>query len=120
MSWTDYTAAPPEGTFVCPVQEVTGAITRMVETPAGRFPLLLVRTGAGLHAYVNACPHQYLPLDYRSGQVLSADGAKLLCSVHGAQFEAVTGKVLSGAECGLDPVPVYEREGRVLIGFPPA
>ncbi|MGO4852152.1 Rieske 2Fe-2S domain-containing protein [Phaeovulum sp. W22_SRMD_FR3] len=116
MSWTDYAAAPPAGTFVCFSQEVTGVVTRTVETAAGRFPLVLLRSGAGLRAYVNACPHQYLPLDYRSGQLLSADGAKLMCSAHGAQFDAATGAAIAGADCGLDAVPLIEDGDRILIG----
>jgi nitrite reductase/ring-hydroxylating ferredoxin subunit len=116
MSWTDYPSAPPAGTLVCQGYEVTSVMTRLIETTAGTFPLLLLRSPMGLRAYVNACPHQYLPLDYRSQSLLSADGARLMCSAHGAQFDAETGEVLTGAECGLDAVPVIEVDGLILIG----
>jgi nitrite reductase/ring-hydroxylating ferredoxin subunit len=115
MGWTDYPSAPPAGTPVCRADAVSGVKTCVITTAAGNFPLLLLRGALGLRAYVNACPHQYLPLDYRSQNLLSADGAKLLCSAHGAEFDAETGSVLAGADCGLDAVPVIEADGMILI-----
>ncbi len=116
MSWTDYSSAPPRGTWICAAEDVGETASLIVKSAAGELPLLLLRTGAGLRAYVNACPHQFLPLDYRGAQVLSADGSKLLCTAHGASFDATTGAPLSGADCGLDGVPVVERAGHVWIG----
>jgi nitrite reductase/ring-hydroxylating ferredoxin subunit len=116
MSWTDYLSAPPAGTPVCRADEVCGVKTCVITTAAGHFPLLLLRRADGLRAYVNACPHQYLPLDYRSQSLLSADRTRLMCSAHGAHFDAGTGAVLSGADCGLDAVPLVEAAGLILIG----
>ncbi|WP_089173015.1 Rieske 2Fe-2S domain-containing protein [Bosea sp. AS-1] len=118
-AWRDYSSAPPAGALVCESDWVGEGAARclMVESAAGAFPLLLLRRGGAVSAYVNACPHQYLPLDYRSGNVLSADGARLLCSAHGAVFDAATGGCLSGDGADLlDPVPVVEREGLIRIG----
>lgn len=118
MSWTEYSSAPPPGTTVCPRSLVRGATTLVLRTERGAFPLLLVETAAGLRGYVNACPHQYLPLDYRSQQVLSADGTMLLCSAHGAQFDAVSGAGIGGEGlgCALDSVPLHEVDGQIFIG----
>ena len=117
MSWTDYSSAPAPGTSLCPEAEVTGARTMTVTTERGDFPLLLVRTDLGVKAYVNACPHQYLPLDYRGQQILSADGTRLLCTSHGAAFDAATGEGVAGEGlgCALDAVPLEVRDGQVLI-----
>ncbi|AUH64001.1 Rieske (2Fe-2S) protein [Paracoccus zhejiangensis] len=116
MAWTDYSTAPAPGTPIATLSEVSGAMTLMLDGPQGEFPLLLVRAGEAVHAYVNACPHQYLPLDYRGPQILSADGAKLMCTGHGAMFEAATGEPLSGADCALDRVPLVVEGGLILIG----
>ncbi len=118
MSWRDYASAPEPGTEICDRAALRGALSVLVETEAGRFPLLLVETAAGLRGYVNACPHQYLPLDHRGGGLLSADGARLMCSMHGAQFDAETGIGVAGTGlgCGLDPVPLALRGDRVVIG----
>ncbi len=118
-AWRAYASAPPAGALVCASDEVAEVRARclIIRSGAGSFPLLLLRRGGVVRAFVNACPHQYLPLDYRSDAILSADGRRLLCSAHGAAFDAATGSCLSGdgAE-GLDPVPVIEVDGRILIG----
>lgn len=115
MAWTDYSTAPDPGTPVGPAN-MTGATTLTLITDKGEFPLLLVRAGDRVHAYVNACPHQYLPLDYRGPQILSADGARLMCTGHGAQFDAATGDPLAGADCALDRVPLTLDGDLLRIG----
>ena len=115
MSWTDYSTAPDPGTPVAALADVTGARTLTLTTVRGEFPLLLVRAGRRVHAYVNACPHQYLPLDYRGPQILSADGARLMCTGHGAMFDAATGEPVSGADCALDRVPVVIEGDMIVI-----
>lgn len=115
MSWTDYSTAPAPGTPICKAEDIRGVLSLPVTTAKGSFPLLLVRLGDQLRAYVNACPHQYLPLDYRGNQLLSADGTKLMCTAHGARFDILTGEVVEGADCGLDRVPVAVVDGNVFI-----
>ncbi|MBU3030535.1 Rieske (2Fe-2S) protein [Paracoccus marinaquae] len=116
MSWTDYSSAPAPGTPICAEAGITAVHPLTIRSERGEFPLILLRDGDKLRAYVNACPHQYLPLNYRGEQLLSADGAMLLCTNHGARFDISTGRVIEGADCGLDPVPVSIAEGMVVIG----
>jgi nitrite reductase/ring-hydroxylating ferredoxin subunit len=71
-----------------------------------------------VHAFVNACPHQYLPLDHRGDSILSADGAVIRCTNHGAGFCFSTGHGVEGLgiDQKLDVVPVRIDElGRVVI-----
>ncbi|MBM9596165.1 Rieske (2Fe-2S) protein [Roseitranquillus sediminis] len=121
MTWTDYSSAPEVGTPICARAAVRGALAVAVETASGAFPLLLVETAAGVRAYVNACPHQYLPLDHRGPQVLSIDGRRLTCSNHEAQFDAESGEGVAGhgLGCHLDAVPVHEADGMLRIGAGP-
>lgn len=84
MAWTDYSSAPAPGTRVCVATGITGVHPLTVTTDRGSFPMIVLRDGDVLRAYVNACPHQYLPLDYRGEMLLSADGLRLLCTAHGA------------------------------------
>ena len=112
MSWRDISTAPDPGTVVCELDQVEGV--RAFDLSG--FPLLVIRDAAGLRGFVNLCPHQYLPLDYRGDQLLSADGARLICTSHQAQFDATTGEVHGGpASCGLDPVPLREQNGKIAI-----
>ena len=82
-----------------------------------RDAVLVLRRGAQVRAYRNLCPHHWLPLTYRSSKVLTADGARLRCSNHGAEFSVEDGRPLSDAlPCGLEPVPVQvDPEGRVVL-----
>ncbi|MDM7255300.1 MAG: Rieske 2Fe-2S domain-containing protein [Paracoccus sp. (in: a-proteobacteria)] len=112
MNWRDFPRAPAPGTALCPRAAVKGTLT----LDLNGFPVLIVESPAGLRAYVNACPHQFLPLDHRAPGVLSADGARLICSSHQAVFDAATGAVLGGPapDC-LDAIPISLRDGVLYI-----
>ena len=80
--------------------------------------VLVVRRGTELRAYLDLCPHQYLPLTWRGGRVLSADGERLRCSNHGAEFAAADGRGISGpgSACGLTRVPLrVDADGTVRV-----
>ena len=120
MNWKDLSSAPEKGTFVANAIDVPkGATSLQVLSVAGAFPMILVRRPDRFFAYVNACPHQYLPLDYRGPQILSAAGDQLMCTSHGAMYDLETGVGTSGHGLGssLDSVPLeLTDDGRILIG----
>lgn len=114
-AWSTVPGAPAPGTRICALADLTDGIKSL---DLDGFPLILVQSHQGLRAYVNACPHQFLPLDWRSGRVLSPDGAVLRCSNHDAGFDASTGRGFDGlgAGCRLDPVPLHIKGGDIFIG----
>ena len=77
------------------------------------YPILLARRGDAVRAFVNACPHQYLPLNYRGEKLLSADGRTLRCTNHSAGFDAESGEGVEGlgVGCALDRIPVSVTPG---------
>jgi len=84
--------------------------------------VLLLRRGPEVRAWRNLCPHQWLPLTYRSPKILSADGRRLRCSNHGAAFRVEDGSPVGASitPCGLEAVPVHlDGEGRTVIGRKP-
>jgi nitrite reductase/ring-hydroxylating ferredoxin subunit len=104
------------GTVLGLLQDITdGEVTERSVDPLGS--VLLLRRGADVRAWRNLCPHQWLPLTYRSDRILSADGTRLRCSNHGAEFSADDGRPLAATlPCGLEPVPVHvDPEGRVVL-----
>ncbi|GLK64410.1 Rieske 2Fe-2S domain-containing protein (plasmid) [Paracoccus kondratievae] len=115
MSWRDYASAPPAGTDICAEADLDRIRCLTVESDNGHFPLLLVRLTEEIRAYVNACPHHYLPLDHLGDSILSADGRRLMCSVHGATFDIASGAAVQGTDCGLDPVPLMISNGMIRI-----
>ncbi len=118
MQWTDLSTAPAVGTPLGAPPN-SGALCLVVSTDRGDYPLILAQTGAGIRAWVNACPHQFLPLNYRSESILSADGTRLICSNHEAVFDAATGIGTGGfgIGCELIEVPVHiDPDGQARIG----
>lgn len=80
-------------------------------------PIMVVRQGDDLFAYVNSCPHVGVPLDWEPGRFLSRDGAYILCSTHGASFEIRTGFCVAGPCSGdfLTPVSLIKSQGHLVF-----
>lgn len=117
-AWQSFPHAPPLGTRICASRDTPQ--TGVKSFNLNGFPLILVASADGLRAYVNACPHQFLPLDWRSVAILSEDAETLRCSNHDAGFDACTGAGIDGLGqgCALDPVPVNSVNGALFIGTP--
>lgn len=115
-AWKSYPNAPASGTDICNVSEIRDLNTLTIDL--GGFPLLIVHQNDQLHAFVNACPHQYLPLDYKGDKLLSSDGTMLRCTNHSASFDIETGEGVEGLGigCNLDIVPIrITRNNRIVI-----
>jgi nitrite reductase/ring-hydroxylating ferredoxin subunit len=116
--WKSYRGAPREGTLLCRADEIADDSTKSLALDCGKFPVLLVKSAGVVRAFVNACPHQYLPLDYRGHKLLSADSTIIRCTNHGAGFRLVDGIGVEGYGIGraLDAIPVsVDGEGWVRI-----
>lgn len=83
-------------------------------------PAFVVRHRGIVRGYLNRCAHVALELDWREGEFFDADGHDLICSAHGAVYDAANGRCLGGP-CGGAPLValrLVEREGRVyFLGF---
>jgi nitrite reductase/ring-hydroxylating ferredoxin subunit len=114
-AWKSYRGAPAPGSSICALADVPEGGTLCL-APGG-FPLVLVRAGDGVQGFVNACPHQYLPLDHRGDRLLSSDGAVLRCTNHAAGFSATTGEGVEGLGLGerLDAVPLVVTDGEIRV-----
>jgi nitrite reductase/ring-hydroxylating ferredoxin subunit len=80
-------------------------------------PAFAVRCGDRVYAYLNECAHAGLELDWLPGEFFDSSGLYLICSAHGALYEAQSGRCLGGP-CrggGLVPLPVEERDGLVVF-----
>lgn len=115
MIWTDFRDAPATGTVLAASTDVTEG--RAICLSLGAFSVLLTRIEGAPKAYVNACPHQYLPLNHRGAQVMSADGKIIRCTNHSAGFDAATGEGSEGLgiSCALSAIPIDETGGVICI-----
>jgi len=115
LEWTDFPDAPAPGAFLCDITEVPDV--GVLSTSVGDFPVLVLKSGSNMLCYVNACPHQFLPLDQRGGEVLSADGLHLLCSNHSAVFRISDGQGTEGEGlgCRLSLIPTEIKSNALFI-----
>ncbi|WP_199200525.1 Rieske (2Fe-2S) protein [Alkalicaulis satelles] len=79
-------------------------------------PILIVRSGETVTAFLNVCPHQGRPLCLPSGRTLVSEGRFLVCPFHGASFDIATGACAGGPAGGsrLTAVPVQVADGMVV------
>ena len=80
-------------------------------------PAFAIRYGGRAYAYLNRCAHVATELDWQPGIFFDFDAEYLLCSTHGALYDAASGACVGGAcagHGGLRALQVVERDGRVL------
>jgi nitrite reductase/ring-hydroxylating ferredoxin subunit len=91
-----------------------------VEYFGEKAPAFVVRYQGAVQGYLNRCAHVEMELDWQEGVFFDSDGRDLLCSTHGATYEAKTGRCIGGPCSGspLVKVLVEERDGNVYFkGF---
>ena len=125
--WRADPLAPLPGTSLGPFAAIPDGELREFRFGVGRrvFSMLVARRGSEPRAYVNVCPHVWLPLTFRGTRLLSADGQRIVCSNHFAEFAVDDGRALSGPVepgGGLTRVPVHvDGVGDLVVGqLPPA
>ena len=83
-------------------------------------PAFAVRYAGRVHAYLNRCAHVAMELDWQEGVFFDSSGRDLLCSTHGATYDAQSGRCVGGP-CNRSPLVklrVEERHGNVYFtGF---
>ncbi len=79
--------------------------------------LFAVRRGGKLFVYVNCCPHIGTPLDWMPDRFLTADGERVVCATHGAEFGIEDGVCVRGPCLGaaLEPVMIQIKDGIILV-----
>ncbi len=71
-------------------------VGRSLGEGARALPVILVRGGGTVRAYLNSCPHAGVRLDWRPDDFLDHSGDYLLCAMHGALFEPSSGVCVAG------------------------
>ena len=109
------------GTLLCNLAELkpNSHLKIVVGASPDVFSILLIRQSEAVTAFVDLCPHQWLPLTFKGDNVVTLDNAEIVCSNHQARFDAVSGLPLSGPvtpDCGLCTVPiVVDAQGAIRI-----
>lgn len=108
----------PGGIVLGPLAEIADGAARnfVLQMRAGRFHGFVVRTGQGVHGYVDRCPHMQVPLARHLDAYLTPAGDFIACSWHGALFERDSGLCVAGPCAGqrLTAWPVTVRDGAIV------
>ena len=72
----------------------------------GRDSLFVLRHQGALRGYFNLCPHQGASLPWQKDKYLNANGTRIVCHAHGAQFDIDTGECVLGPALGKRLFPV--------------
>ncbi|MGE0734893.1 MAG: Rieske (2Fe-2S) protein [Alphaproteobacteria bacterium] len=82
---------------------------------SGGHRIVVVRHGARVFGYINACPHIGTALDMISDDFVDADAKLLMCALHGARFRIEDGVCVAGPCVGdaLRSFPIVVRDGNV-------
>ena len=109
---------PPRMRALCRVDELSDGTSKSFPAAPGGFTgLFAVRRGDTVYVYVNSCPHIGTPLDWVPGRFLSADGSRIVCATHGAEFSITDGECLRGPCIGdrLEPVVTRIEDGTIYV-----
>lgn len=92
---------------------------RLVDHASGipNIPAFAVRYQDQIKVYKNICGHIAVNLDFVEGQFFDEEGEHLVCSTHGALYQAGTGKCMGGPcyGVGLEPIDAIEKQGTLFI-----
>jgi nitrite reductase/ring-hydroxylating ferredoxin subunit len=75
----------------------------------------VLRFDGAVVGYLNRCGHVPAEMDWQPGEFLDADRRFIVCAIHGASYEPLSGRC-AGGPCGrgrLQPLRVAESDGRV-------
>lgn len=104
---------------LCPASDIPPGGTRAFAArgEAGRGLFAVHHFREGILLYINACPHLGVPLDWLPGQFLNADGTRLMCATHGAEFRIVDGHCVKGPCRGesLTKVPSTVIDNMIMV-----
>lgn len=106
-----------ESRFLCRLDELPDGGSRGLLREGLDDRLCVVRQGGEVFVWLNDCPHEHRPMEFRQDQFLSGDGGHIVCYAHSAHFDLRSGHCFAGPCMGqhLIAVPAQVRDGAVWI-----
>src|SRR5262245_45569222 len=104
--------------LLCRLEDIADGKARgFMSTSEELRSVFAIRRGEKAFVYVNECPHAGAELEFAQDRFLSADGERIICFAHNAQFAVETGTCVAGPCAGqvLQAVPVDIVNGEVMI-----
>jgi nitrite reductase/ring-hydroxylating ferredoxin subunit len=122
VRWHERRFAPAPGTPLCRLAEIPDNAGREFVFGGGRAPfrLVVVRRGAAAWAYLNLCPHFWLPLNAQADRFVTRAGDRIMCHMHYALFRFEDGACLDGpcVDRPLEAIPIELHDGMLRVAAP--
>jgi NAD(P)H-dependent nitrite reductase small subunit len=99
--------------MVCQLDELAPGTARRVMV--GSRPLAIVRTGTGVYACLDSCPHKG---GYLSEGVVNAARNEVICPWHRFRFHLESGASVTNPEMIVPTFPVRIVDGQVVVELP--
>ena len=122
VDWRTLPNAPAAGTAVCTPQQLADGVTVEFVFAADKalqsFRLIAHRHHDGISAYVNQCPHHWLPMNRADGPFVKWSEHQLMCAHHSAVFDLARAGICLMGPCqgsNLIAVPVAIVNDQVVI-----
>lgn len=102
---------------LCALAELADGQSRGLLREGNDDRVFAVRQGDEVFVWLNDCPHDHRPLEFRQDRFLSGDARHIVCYAHSAHFDIRTGVCFAGPCEGDRLVPVRSRvaDGAVWI-----
>jgi len=99
------------------VQEQGAGVRFEVDQWGVQQPAFVVRFEGAPRAFLNQCGHVAVELDWQPGEFFDDTRLYLICSTHGALYDPVNGRCISGrcAGRGLVALTVNEHNGNIYL-----
>lgn len=111
----------PDEQLLCQLEDIPDGGARGLLRQGRDDRVFAVRQGREVQVWLNDCPHNHRPLDYRQDQFLSGDGQHIVCFAHSAHFTLHDGLCFAGPCIGqrLTRLPVrVDDSGGVWLTEP--
>jgi len=102
-------AARAEERLLCTLDDIPDGGARGLLRDGLDDRLCVVRQGGEVFVWLNDCPHEHRPMEYRQDRFLSGDGTHIVCYAHSAHFDIRTGRCFAGPCAGQSLVKVQAR-----------
>lgn len=122
IDWKKEANAPTPGTVLCHLSELQERVVKEISFgDTEPFRVLLYRHAEQLVAYVNRCPHHWIPMNRQGADFTMWDAEKheLMCIHHTAVFRLLDNGTCTNGPCrssNLMNVPLWIDGGEVKIG----
>lgn len=82
--------------YLCRLDELPDGDARGLLRQGRHDRIFVVRQGSEVFVWLNDCPHNHRPLEYREHRFLSGDGQHIVCYAHSAHFDIRAGRCFAG------------------------